>query len=103
MIQFEEIAIGTGGGPSCRRCAPAVPAQVLREADDIAADIAAVARTWDSPLGPNVTFTGAEPFAHDALPKLIAQARRAGFERIGLVTDAGALAFGDNAIGAIHT
>lgn len=103
MIRFEHIAMGTGGGPRCRRCSAATAEQSLRDADEIATEMTAVVRAWGSPPGPNVLFTGAEPFAHDALPTLITQARAAGVGRVGLVTDGGALGFGDNAAGAIHT
>jgi molybdenum cofactor biosynthesis enzyme MoaA len=102
MIRFEQIAIGTGGGPRCRRCSAAGADQSFRDAQAITADIAAVVSAWDASPGPNVLFAGAEPFAHDALPRLIAQARATGVKRIGLVTDGGALGFGDNAVGTVH-
>jgi len=102
MIRFEHIAIGSGGGPSCRRCTVAGAAQTLRESGEIAADVAAATLAWDSSPGPNLLFGGAEPFAHPALPALIGDARTAGVERIGLVTDGGALARDDNAGGALH-
>ncbi len=102
MIRFEDIAIGAGGGSRCRRCGVASAERSFRGFDEIAAEIAAVVGAWDASPGPNVLFTGAEPFAHDALPPLIAQARAAGVKRIGLVTDGGSLGFGDNAVGAVH-
>lgn len=102
MIRFEQITIGTGGGPRCHRCSAPSAEQSFRSADEIAAEIAAVVGGWDASLGPNVLLNGAEPFAHDALPRLIAQARAAGAKRIGLVSDGGALGFGDNAAGAVH-
>jgi len=102
MIRFEQIAIGTGGGPRCRRCIAPNVEQSLRDAGSIVSEIAALAGTWDDSPGPNVLLMGAEPFAHDALPRVIAQARAAGVERIGLVTDGGALSFGDNAVGTVH-
>lgn len=103
MIRFDQIAIGTGVGPRCRRCSAATAERSFREVDAIAAEMAAVVDAWDASPGPNVLLTGAEPFAHDALPRLIAQARAAGVQRIGLVTDGGALGFGDNAVGTVHT
>jgi len=102
MIRFEHIAIGAGGGPHCGRCRAVLAEQSFRDADAIAAEVDAVVGAWGDAAGPNVLFTGAEPFAHDSLPRLVAQARAAGVKRIGLVTDGGALGFGDNAVGAFH-
>ena len=102
MIRFRQIAIGTGAGPSCHRCSAARAGQFFRDADEIAADVVAAVGAWDASSGPNVSFLGAEPFAHDALPRLITHARTAGVKRISLMTDGAALGFGDNAVGAIH-
>jgi len=103
MIRFEQIAIGTGGGPRCRHCSAGNAEQSFRDADAVAAEIASVVEAWDASPGPNVLLTGAEPFAHATLPRLVAQARAAGVKRTGLVTDGGALGLGDNAVGTVHT
>ena len=101
MIQFAEVAIGQGGGPACVRCAQAVSPR-MRDLTDIAADLNTCAANWTAGPGPNVAFVGAEPFAHPQLPHLVDAARRAGFERIRLHTDAGALAQAANAEGVVQ-
>ncbi|MCE5204044.1 MAG: hypothetical protein LLG24_07535, partial [Actinomycetia bacterium] len=73
-----------------------------RSEGDILAEIAEIAEEWDALGRPNVFFEGFEPFAHPALPSLISAAADAGFARIGLETDGGALARPGNAAGALH-
>ncbi len=102
MLEFAEVTIGQGSPSPCIRChprdanAPAfLPAATVLEA------VAAVANEWRSPPGPNVAFIGPEPFAHPELPLIVSGAAAAGFERIRLRTDAGALASGGNATGVL--
>ncbi|MHB8740873.1 MAG: hypothetical protein ACYC62_06845 [Coriobacteriia bacterium] len=54
------------------------------------------------PDAEGVVLTGPEPFFHPELPALIAACRDAGFSRIALETDAGALAAHGNAAGVLH-
>ncbi|MDY0341003.1 MAG: hypothetical protein RBS17_07305 [Coriobacteriia bacterium] len=49
-----------------------------------------------------VVLTGPEPFSHPELPAVIAACREAGFTRIALETDGGALAVHGNASGVLR-
>jgi MoaA/NifB/PqqE/SkfB family radical SAM enzyme len=71
-------------------------------AEEIIAAVVEAAEHWSGGPGPNIALVGAEPFAHPALPQLIASAVDAGCERIRLRTDGGALAGSGNAAGALH-
>lgn len=99
MIAFGEVTIGTGGVARCVRCGPAVP--VARGLESVRADVEALATDWSTGPGPNVVFTGFEPFAHPHLPALVEAAVSAGCQRVRLRTDAGALATPGNAEGAL--
>lgn len=103
MIVFHEVSIGTGGILPCVRCVGArrtLP--VARPSSEVVADLRAIAEIGASDVDANVAFGGFEPFAHPELPLLIQSAQSTGFGRIRLVTDAGALAAGSNAAGALH-
>ena len=102
MIRFAHVSLGEGAGPSCLKCAGAVPAVRPRSGHDVIAEIQEVANEWTAGTGPNVFLEGFEPFAHPELPALVAAATKAGFVRVGLETDAGALAQVGNAAGALH-
>jgi uncharacterized radical SAM superfamily Fe-S cluster-containing enzyme len=67
--------------------------------DDVLAKLTAI-RASD-PVAIDVSFEGFEPFAHPELPRLVEGALEAGFERVRLTTDAGALAMGGNAAGSL--
>jgi len=71
----------------------------MRPATRVLADVAEACGAWSDGPGPNVSFVGAEPFAHPELPLLVQGAVEAGCERIRLRTDAGALSAGNNAAG----
>lgn len=103
LITFVQIAIGSGPGLSCARCAAQTSAMDVapREAGQIVDEITDAARSWSHGPGPNVTFIGLEPFAHPALPELVSGAVAAGVVRVRLRTDGGALATGANAAGAL--
>lgn len=103
MIRFARISIGEGAAPACLRCASTAPAPSVRSAEDIVAEIREVAEAWTAPVGPNMVLGGFEPFSHPELPALIAAARQAGFSRICLETDGGALAQPVNAHGAFRS
>ncbi len=103
MIEFAEVSIGRGQLPQCRSCA-AQAASVQpapRSLTEVAADLTRIAEAWGESPGPNCSLVGFEPFAHPELPKLIAAATAAGFTRIRLRTDGGALAQPGNADGAL--
>lgn len=104
MLTFFEVRIGTDTAPACALCASSAQAAERSPVplEQIAAELLRVARGWAHGPGPNVTFTGFEPFAHPELPDIIGAARSAGFVRVRLRTDAGALATGVNARGAIE-
>lgn len=101
MIRFAEVKIGDGPSTTCARCAARLPAVVMRDRDTIAAGLREIAAKWCDGVGPNVAFTGAEPFAHPDLPALIGTAVQSGFSRVRLDTDAGALSVAGNAPGVI--
>lgn len=95
MIDLVSIAVGTGAPAGCTRCAPVSDATYL-PVSEIAAALSAVGGAA------GVTLTGPEPFSHPELPALIAACRDAGFSRIALESDAGALAVPGNAPGVLH-
>ena len=100
MIRFIEIPLGRGVTCSCVRCAPRAHPQ-FDSAEIIGARVADAVATWADGPGPNVFFTGPEPFSHPELPTLVADAAGMGVERIGLRTDAGALSIPGNADGVL--
>ncbi len=100
MIRFVEIPLGRGSACACVRCA----AQTEREffsAEVIRGVVSDAVDAWSGGPGPNVLFTGPEPFSHPELPAIAANAAAAGIERIGLRTDAGALSIPGNAEGVL--
>lgn len=99
MIRFAEVAIGTGGVGRCLACG-AADAVAHIPTDRVVERIDEVLAGWQDAAGPNVFFTGIEPFAHPDLPRLIEAARMRGFERIKLRTDGRFLDKGGNAAGA---
>lgn len=99
MIAFFEVAIGDGGAAGCSECRRV--ARVPRPAVDVVAEVRDLTAKRTAPGCDGIAFTGFEPFAHPALPELISTAVSAGFDRIRLRTDAGALASGGNARGAL--
>lgn len=99
MIEYASVPIGAAGELCCSRCG--VPGEVTaRDAAEVAADVTGVVARWPGGPGPNVTYTGFEPFAHHQLPALVTSAAQAGVQRLRLRTDAGALASPGNAAGA---
>lgn len=104
MIRFSRVSIGEGGLPTCSRCEPPREPSFL-PAEEILPRIAAAVSDWDRAQlgpGPNVIFTGAEPFLHPDLPLLVSAATAERIERVCLRTSAAALAAHDNAEGALH-
>lgn len=101
VIRFARVLLGASGVLRCRRCDSAT-ASDPRDPESILATLRSVSDSWDGGPGPNVLFDGMEPFAHPALPMMVDAARRLGFERIRLRTDAGALASGGNAQGSVQ-
>lgn len=99
MLVFREVTIGTGGIAGCVRCAGRKTAEPC-SADEVGKALHRAASENDAP-GPNVIFTGFEPFAHPALPQLVQAAVQAGFQRIRLRTDGGGLARSGNAEGVL--
>jgi molybdenum cofactor biosynthesis enzyme MoaA len=70
--------------------------------DEIARRVTATTSSWANGPGPNVLLAGPEPFSHPALPAVVRACRDAGVRRIGVETDGGALAVGENAAGALQ-
>lgn len=101
MLQFAQIALGTGGHLGCVRCTPSRAAEYL-PSGDLVSRIHAIAEGWSGGPGPNVILGGPEPFAHPELPALVAACVEAGIERICLETDGGALSVPANASGVLH-
>ena len=60
MLQFAHIALGTGGGLTCTRCAPARDAGYLPAAE-IIARIRVVAEGWTDGPGPNIVSADRSP------------------------------------------
>ncbi len=100
MISFGEVRLGVGGDLACGRCVSAAE-ETPFAAEQIEPLLRGLAAEWGADPGPNVIFTGYEPFSHPDLPRLVADARAAGFRRVCLRTDAGALAIGGNARGVV--
>lgn len=101
MIHFAEVAVGEGDGIRCSRCHPESAVASYRDVDSVRAEVSAVCGLWDTPPGPNIAFTGAEPFGHPSLPSIIASAVEAGCVRVLLDTDAVACASPQNAAGSL--
>ena len=101
MIRFIGVAIGEGEAVSCARCAPAAPEASYRPVEDILADAVAACEAWDSGTGPNLLLTGAEPFGHPDLPRIVTGTVEAGCVRLAVDTDAVALRSPANAGGAL--
>lgn len=101
MLDFAHIALGTGDGLTCTRCAPARDAAYLSAAEVITR-IETAAQRWPGGPGPNIVLGGPEPFAHPELPALVAACVEAGAERICLETDGGALSVPANAAGVLR-
>lgn len=91
MIGFVVIALGAGGVAPCVRCVPATRrVRAPRDTADVVGDIVRAASSTEAAAG--VWFDGMEPFAHPGLPDIVGAAADAGFGRVRLTTDAGALA-----------
>lgn len=97
MIAFQTVSTGTGDLLGCRLCG-AGSAGEHTPAQDVLAAIADVR----SRGAENVMLAGSEPFRHPALPALVAACAEAGFARIAMLTDAGALTIPENASGALE-
>ncbi len=100
MIQFVEIPLGRGSACACARCAAPVEREFY-SAEVIRVRVGDAIATWSTGPGPNVLFSGPEPFSHPELPGIITSASAAGVERISLRTDAGALSIPGNAEGVL--
>ncbi|GAV31041.1 hypothetical protein emb_1d0279 [Coriobacteriaceae bacterium EMTCatB1] len=101
MLPFARIEVGSPSERRCRLCRPRQAQVTWRSVADVASELREVASDWTAPLGPNVFLGGAEPFEHPSLPSIVAAAVDAGFERVGIETDATALARGENARGSL--
>lgn len=103
MIRFAEVALGSGGGVGCTRCADEPAVVAFRPVALIAAEIAEAVGAWpaDAGAGPNVSLTGSEPFEHPELPAVVAAAGQAGARRIRLETSGAGLQSPGNAAGAL--
>lgn len=100
MIRFVEIPLGRGFACACVRCAIPTEREFF-SAEVIHTRVGDSVAHWPSDPGPNVLFTGPEPFSHPELPGIVARATAAGVERISLRTDAGALSIPGNAEGVL--
>jgi hypothetical protein len=101
VIPFVEVAIGEGSTVACTRCSGAPAEQTFRPAEEVVAEATAACRAWEGGPGPNIRLTGAEPFAHPELPRIVAGVTEAGCRRLGIDTDAVGLRSGANAHGAL--
>lgn len=101
MLPFARVEVGLPSERRCRLCDPCRAAATWRSVPDVAAELREIVSEWTAPVGPSVVLCGPEPFAHPSLPEIVAAARAAGFERIGVETDAAALAHEEVARGAL--
>lgn len=96
MLSFGRVSIGSGGIAGCMPCGGA-SGQEFQALESVRAEVERVrAAALD-----NVLLAGAEPFRHPELPALITTCTDAGFVRIAMETDAGALAIPENAAGSV--
>lgn len=98
MLEFRVVSIGSGGAPLCAKCRAATPVSP-RPLSEFVAEVDALASLAEPPQG--IVLAGMEPFAHPELPALISTVAQAGFDRIRIRTDGGALASHGNAGGII--
>lgn len=98
MLRFAEVAVGEGEGTACARCG-LTPEPSHAPAERVVAAIESACAAWPGPGAANVSLGGPEPFSHPELPVIVAAAVAAGAARIRLVSDARALATGENAAG----
>jgi hypothetical protein len=101
VIRFVEVPLGTGGGVRCGRCSAEEAEESFRPAEEVIADAAAACASWSEGAGPNVRLSGAEPFAHPELPRVISGVVASGCQRLGIDTDAVGLRSPANARGAL--
>lgn len=101
MIRFIDVPIGAESSVSCTRCSPDPREVSFRPGEDVVAEARAVCEAWSGGTGPNIRLTGAEPFAHADLPRIVSDVIEAGCVRLALDTDAVALRSSDNAGGAL--
>jgi hypothetical protein len=103
VIAFADVALGVGTGVRCNRCAaPAVVSEpTFRPAEEVLADASSVCGSWSAGAGPNVRLTGAEPFGHPELPRIVSGVVAAGCRRLAIDTDAVGLRSATNARGAL--
>lgn len=100
MLEFAIVEVGEGPPLGCRRCGAPSP-QHYHPTDEVISGIHSAADASASVPGPNVVLTGPEPFGHPALPDLVAACAEAGFERIGIETDGGALSIPGHVAGLL--
>ena len=103
MLRFANISLGSGGLPSCARCAEPAAASP-RPAADVVADSVAQIVAWDATTGgpgPNIALAGMDAFDHPNLPEVLLPLMDLPVERIRLTTSGAALAAHDNARGCL--
>lgn len=101
MIRFTEVPIGEGTPVRCGRCSGNEAEARYRPAAEVVAEARAVIASWSEGTGPNVRLTGAEPFAHPELPRIVSDVIGAGCARLAVDTDAAGLRSPGNASGAV--
>jgi molybdenum cofactor biosynthesis enzyme MoaA len=100
VLEFVAVEVGEGSSLGCSRCGT-LPPHTYHPTDEVTARIRSTVDAPTSAPGPNIVLTGPEPFGHPALPDLVAACAEAGFERIGIETEGGALAVPGHAAGAL--
>lgn len=101
MLPFARVEVGLPSERRCRLCGPWQAGATWRSVADVAAELREISTEWTAAVGPGVVLCGPEPFMHPSLPEIVAAARAAGFERIGVETDAAALVREEVARGAL--
>ena len=101
MIEFVDISLGDGPQVQCGRCAGSPERAAFRSGAEVVEEAGAACKGWSRGTGPNIRLTGAEPFTHQELPRIVAGVMEAGCRRLAIDTDAVALRSAQNAHGAL--
>lgn len=102
MLKFANIVLGESGAPRCIRCHRAEP-ETLRDAPRILDEIHEAVSAWPGGPGPNLSFTGVEPFHHPALFELLEASVAAGASRVRLESNAHAFTNVETVERALHS
>jgi hypothetical protein len=100
VLHFTEVRLGPGEGTRCELCHGPAETRAYTSASILTSLIAQAVLDAQA-TGPNVAFTGPEPFDHPELPSVVGMAASAGVARLRIDTDATALSNAANAAGSV--